>query len=141
MRRLFLAVGLALASFAALAQTASPNLNDQQLLSSDTTFQARARESFIGFCVSTVLPASLTSTPFQREREHFCSQVLASPDSYKIILAELAATNALVVGDATVSGTVSLATATSTANQAALVTDVHLNNALSAAFNILLTIP
>ena len=30
MRRLFLAVGLALASFAALAQTASPNLNDQR---------------------------------------------------------------------------------------------------------------
>ena len=124
----------------ALGQTASPNLNDQQVLSSDPTFQNRVRESLINYCanvVSTETITGLTGTMpvhLHQLRVTYCALVLATPDSYKTIFADAAAANSTVIGDATQAGTVPL-TSTNVAAQATKVLDTDLNNAVSAVLN------
>jgi hypothetical protein len=57
-----------------------------------------------------------------------------APDAYKVLFANTVATDANVSGDATVAGTVPLTTG-NVATQAALVTDAHIDNAISSQFN------
>jgi hypothetical protein len=119
------------------AATQSPNLSDQQFLASDATFQSRALQSFVGFCVSTVLTESAT-TALHRQRVQFCQAVMGTvngPANFKINIAEVAASNATVVSDATAGGGTPLTTG-NVATQAPLVVDTDLNNAIAAAFNI-----
>lgn len=138
MKRLL--VALLLWPALALAQTASPNLNDQQVLSSDPTFQNRVRESLVNYCanvVSTETITGLTGTmPFHLHqlRAVYCAQVLAAPDNFKGIFADAASANSTVIGDATQAGTVPL-TSTNVAAQATKVLDADLNNAVSAVLN------
>lgn len=128
----------------ALGQTASPNLNDQQVLSSDPTFQNRVRESLLSFC-STVSGETITGltgtmpTHLHLLRANFCNTVVMSPDNYKVLFADMAASNATVIGDATQAGTVPL-TGTNVAAQATKVLDTDLNNAVAAVLNVFLVV-
>lgn len=143
---LLLGILLALSPSCVWAQTASPNLNDQQLLASDPTYQNRVRESLISYCIfidgETVLNGLNGLSPFELhiKRVNYCAAVMGNPDNYKQIFAEASATNGTVIGDATQSGSVSL-TSANVATQATKVLDPDLNNAVSSVFNTFLTVP
>jgi hypothetical protein len=140
-------IALALLSLtvAAIAQTASPNLNDQQVLAADPTFQNRIRESLISTCASisseavTGLSGSMP-VALHLKRANYCSLILAAPDSFKQIFADAVATNTTVINDATQTGTVPL-TSTNAAAQATKVLDADVANALSSVFNGFLSVP
>lgn len=104
--------------------------SDQQFLAADPTFQNRVRQSLLNACIAVKAESPIT-TPFHREREAFCVGVITAPDSFKVIVAQSVATNASVIGDATQAGTVALSGANAAA-QAALVTDAHLDSAISS---------
>jgi hypothetical protein len=65
---------------------------------------------------------------------------LQQPDSYKTMFSMSVATDLNCINDATASGTVTL-TAGNTAAQAALVTDAHIDTAISGQYNAFLTLP
>lgn len=106
--------------------------SDQQFLAADPTFQNRVRQSLINACIA--IKNEAITTAFHRERETYVVQVMANPDSFKIIWAQAVATNTAVIADATQNGTVVL-TGTNAQTQAALVTDAHIDTAISSDFN------
>lgn len=106
--------------------------NDRYTLSTDAVFQNRVMTSMIAASVSITTEA--WTTPFHRERQTQAVQILNSPQTYKPLVASAVATDASVIGDATQGGTVAL-TAGNVATQAALVTDTHIDNAVSGQFN------
>ncbi len=106
--------------------------NDKALLAADPSFQSRVRQSLIAACVSIKNEAA--STAFHRERETFLVGVMNSPESYKTLFSNAVANDASVISDATAAGTVVL-TGANTSTQAALVTDAHIDTAVSSAFN------
>lgn len=122
-----------------MAATPSPNYGDQQLLASDSTFQNRVRQSLIAAC-NAIKTESPTAVAFHRERETFLVAVMNQPDVYKLIFTQIVATNASVIGDATVGGTISL-TSGNVAAQAVLVTDPHIDSAISGSYNSLFRTP
>ena len=122
-----------------MAATPSPNYNDKQILASDATFQNRVRQSMISACVA-IKSESPTTTPFHRERETFIVLVMNQPDAYKILFTQAVATDANIIGDATQAGTVPL-TAGNVAAQAILVTDAHIDAAISSQFNTFFRTP
>jgi hypothetical protein len=107
--------------------------SDQQFLAADPTFQNRVRQSLIAAC-QAIKSENAQTVPFHRERETFLVAVTNQPDLFKLIFAQAAATNASVIGDATQAGTVVL-TGANAAAQAALVTDAHIDTAISSDFN------
>ena len=106
--------------------------SDQQFLSADPVFQNRVRQSLIAACVA--IKSEAVTTAFHRERETYLTQVMSSPDSFKLVWAQSVATNATVIADATTGGTVVL-DGTNAAAKAALVTDAHIDTAVSSNFN------
>jgi hypothetical protein len=116
-----------------MAATPSPNFNDSQLLSGDPTFQNRCRQALIATCLSIKQEDPMT-VPFHRERETFVAAVMNAPDSYKELIAMAVAGGITVVNDATQNGTVPL-TAGNVATQQMLVTDQHINQAITNGFN------
>lgn len=106
--------------------------NDQQLLAADTTLQNRVRQSLVKACIS--IKNEGNAVAFHRERETFVVLVMNSSDNYKTIVSQAVATDASVISDATVAGTVTL-TSGNAAAQAALVTDAHIDAAISGQFN------
>lgn len=106
--------------------------SDMFLLSNDGTFQNRVRSSLAAACVSIINEARTTA--FHRERETYAVSVLNSPDTFKALFAITAATDAAVIGGATVGGTVVL-TAGNVATQQASATDTQIDNAISGQFN------
>ena len=116
-----------------MAATPSPNYSDKQLLSGDPTFQNRVRQAMIAACIN-IKSESPTTVPFHRERETFIVGVMSQPDVFKVLFAQSVATDASVIGDATVGGTVPLTTG-NVATQAALVTDPHIDTAIAGQFN------
>jgi hypothetical protein len=107
--------------------------NDKQILSGDATFQNRVRQSMIAACVAIKAESPIT-TPFHRERETFLVAVMNAPDTYKLLFAQAVANDASVISDATAAGTVAL-TGANVVAQAALVTDAHMDTAISGQFN------
>lgn len=107
--------------------------NDQQFLASDPTFQNRVRQSMIAACnaIKTENPSTVV---FHRERETFLVAVMNQPDVFKLVFTQSVVTNAAVIADATASGTVVLSGANAP-GQAALVTDAHIDAAISSNFN------
>jgi hypothetical protein len=122
-----------------MAATPSPNYADQTLLASDVTFQNRVRQSLLkaGGAIKSESPVT---TPFHRERETFLVAASNQPDVFKITVAQSVVTDAGVIGDATVGGTVPL-TSGNVAAQAALVTDAHLDTAISSLYNTFFRTP
>src|SRR5258706_6689549 len=106
MRKLALSfLFLAIATVAS-AQTASPNLNDQQTLAADPTFQVRVRQSLVSTCASISSEAitGLSGTmpvALHLKRANYCSLILAAPDSFKQIFADAIAANSTVINEAT----------------------------------------
>jgi hypothetical protein len=86
----------------------------------------------IAACIS--IKNEAVTVAFHRERETFVVACTNQPDTFKLIFAQSVATNASVIGDATVGGTVPL-TSGNAATQAALVTDAHVDAAISSNFN------
>jgi hypothetical protein len=106
--------------------------SDQQFLAADPTFQNRVRQSLVAQCIN--IKSEAVTVAFHRERETYVAAVMNSPDSFKLIFAQAVAANASVIADATAAGTVVLSAANAAA-QAALVTDVHIDTAISGDFN------
>jgi hypothetical protein len=121
-----------------MAATPSPNYSDQQLLSSDATFQNRVRQSLLTACAA--IKSEAVTTAFHRERETYVQGVMNAADSYKLIFAQAVATNSSVISDATVAGATPL-TSGNVATQAALVTDPHIDTAVSSLFNAFFRTP
>ena len=115
-----------------MAATPSPNYNDQQILASDVTFQNRVRQSLVSACAS--IKNEAVTVAFHREREVYLVAVINQPDLFKVLFANAVATNALVIGDATVAGATPLTTG-NVATQAVLVTDAHIDTAIASVFN------
>lgn len=140
----FAAFALALSIGAALA---AASRNDSAVLSTDATFENRVRESVVATCfnISSEAITGLSGTmpiALHLKRANYCQTVLASPDSFKQIFADAVATDANVLADATQGGTVVLTSGPgNVATQAALVTDAHIDTAVSSQFNGFLTVP
>ena len=115
--------------------------NDRYMLSMDTTFQHRVQSSLITTCISIANEG--WTVPFHRERAIFAMQVLASPtgtQNWVQLFSNAVATDTNCISDATQAGTVAL-TAGNVAAQAALVTDTHIDTAISAEFNAFIRTP
>jgi hypothetical protein len=112
--------------------------SDKQILSTDPTYQNRVRQALVGAIIS--IKNEGTTVAYHRERETYGVQVMANPDNYKVIWAQAVSDDANVIGDATQGGTVVL-TAANVAAQAALVTDAHLDAAISSDFNTFFRTP
>ena len=106
--------------------------SDQNMLSTDAGFTGRVRASMIAAAIS-ITTAAWTEA-FHRERQTYAVAILNAPDTYKTLFANSVATDANVISDATAAGTVVL-TSGNVAAQAALVTDAHIDNAISGQFN------
>lgn len=110
----------------------SASRSDQNLLSGDAGFIGRVRASLVSTAVAITTEARTVA--FHRERETYAVAVLNAPDTFKTLFANSAATDTSVISDATAAGTVVL-TAGNVATQAALVTDAHIDAAISGQFN------
>jgi hypothetical protein len=109
--------------------------SDMFLLSQEPTFQNRVQASLVSACIA--ISNEGWSIPFHRERADFCNRVLLGPSTtpnYVALFSNAVATDTSVIGDATQAGTVALTTG-NRASQAALVTDSHIDSAVSSMFN------
>lgn len=110
-------------------------LNDEYQLSQDPTFQNRVQASVLAACVAIANEG--WAVAFHRERATFSAQILSATSGqgpYITLFANSVATDPTCISDATQAGTVPL-TPSNRAAQAALVTDAHINAAVSAQFN------
>jgi hypothetical protein len=112
--------------------------NDKYQLSQDATFQNRVRTSLVAACISIYNEG--WGVAFHRERQTFATAVMNAPDAFKALVANGVATDTNVINDATATGTVAL-TAGNVATQAALVTDAHIDAAISGQFNTFFRTP
>ena len=107
---------------------------DQVNLAADPTFQNRVRQSMISAAIS-VSNEGWSGGLIHQVRRQQCRTILNDTlDNLKIIYARAVATDATVIADATVGGTVAV-TGGNAAAQQALVTDAHIDNAISGQFN------
>jgi hypothetical protein len=109
--------------------------NDSFQLSQDSVFQNRVQAALLSACVA--ISNEGWTIAFHRERSQFCSQILANTNSninYVILFTNAVATDSNILSDATQAGTVVL-TPANRAAQAALVTDAHIDTAISSMFN------
>src|SRR5262245_17030070 len=105
---------------------------DQAVLATDPTFLGRVQESMISAAIAVSNEA--ITTAFHRERATLAKAIMNNPASEAALFVKSVATDANVISDATVAGTVPL-TAGNVAAQAALVTDAHLDAAVSGQYN------
>jgi len=106
--------------------------NDKYQLSQDSGFKNRVRVSLIAACIAIANEG--WNAVFHEQRMRQAQRILNAPDSYVPLFANSVATDTSVINDATATGTVALTTG-NVATQAALVTDAHIDNAISAQFN------
>lgn len=116
--------------------------SDEFILSGDTTFQGRVQASLLAACVAIANEG--WTTAFHRERARFVSIILQATSNpqtnYVQLFTNSVSTDPTVIADATQGGTVVLTTANRAA-QAALVTDAHIDSAVSAQFNCFIVVP
>lgn len=115
--------------------------NDRYQLAQDATFQNRVQAALLSACVSIANEG--WAVAFHRERASFVSQILSNTNvniNYPIMFTNAVSTDSTVISDATQAGTVSLTTGNRAA-QAALVTDAHIDAAISAEFNAFIRVP
>jgi hypothetical protein len=112
--------------------------SDMYLLSQDPTFQNRVQASMLAAAIAIANEGY--AVIFHAARASFAVGVLISPRgvsgglNYTILFTNTVATDANVIADATVGGTVALTT-NNAVTQAALVTDAHIDAAVSAQWN------
>lgn len=109
--------------------------NDKYHISQEPTFQNRVQASLVAACIAIANEG--WTVAFHRERSTFATMILQGPTTpinYVQLFANAVATDATVASDATQGGTVAL-TAGNRAAQSALVTDAHIDSAISSQFN------
>jgi hypothetical protein len=106
--------------------------SDSYILSTDSTFRNRVQAALIAAAVSIWNEAG--NTAFHVPRVRYAAQIMNSPATYAPLFTNAVATDAACLADATQGGTVALASG-NVAAQAALVTDAHIDNAISAQYN------
>jgi hypothetical protein len=112
--------------------------SDSAQLAQDPIFQGRVGAALYVYC--QVAATEAWTIPFHRERALFVSQVFQTTlnaqgiNPWTFIFTNSVSTDATVVSDATVNGTVPL-TSANRAAQALLVTDTHISNAVASQFN------
>src|SRR5262249_20276129 len=106
---------------------------DQAVLSTDSTFLSRVQESMLAAAIAVSTENPLT-TVAAKSRRALAKEIINSPGTFAALFVKTVATDANVIADATVGGTVPL-TAANVAAQAALVTDAHLDAAVSGQYN------
>lgn len=112
--------------------------SDRFQLSQDVGFQSRVQAALAAACVNIANEG--WAIAFHRERASFAVQILNGAQNFTILFANTVSTDTSVIGDATQAGTVAL-TSGNRAAQALLVTDVHIDNAISAEFNAYIRVP
>lgn len=112
--------------------------SDQFILATHVPFQNRVRSSMVFTAIAITTEA--WTVAFHRERQTYAVAILNSPDAFMPLFANAIATDSLVIADATTGGTVVLTGANIT-TQAALVTDAHIDAALSGQFNSFFRVP
>ena len=114
--------------------------SDQYQLSQDTGFQHRVQASLIAACIS-ISNEAWSST--HRSRQNLVVSILQSPTGANMnwvqLFSNAAASDTNVIADATVGGTVVL-TSGNISTQSLLVSDAHIDAAISSVFNSFLTI-
>jgi len=106
--------------------------NDSFVLSTDGNFRNRVRTSLVAAAIAITNEG--WAAVFHEQRMRLAVRILNSPDAFAPLFANGVATDALVIADATAGGTLAL-TAVNVAAQAALVTDAHIDSALSGQYN------
>lgn len=109
--------------------------SDKYQISQEPTFQNRVQASLVAACIAIANEG--WTVPFHRERSVFATAILqgpTSPTNYVQLFSNAVATDATVAGDATQGGTVAV-TANNRIAQTALVTDAHIDSAISSQFN------
>src|SRR6266567_258280 len=133
---------------AALAATATPyvaaatgplrsnavgdaKLNDETVLAGDSGFQGRCRAAMIEQAIAVGFESSTNADHVVRLE--FAIEALVNPETAKLKVANATATDASVIADATVLGTVPL-TGANVAAQALLVTDAHIRSSVTGSW-------
>lgn len=106
--------------------------SDKHFLASDATFQNRVRMALVGTAVAVATEGDTAS--FHSRRRPFAIAIMNAPDDYKLRFTTAVATDTTVIDAATGNGATVIDAANAAARQA-LVTDVQINNAISARFN------
>lgn len=106
--------------------------NDEFVLSTDSGFRNRVRTSLIAAAIAITNEG--WAALFHEQRMRYAVGILNAPDSFSPLFANGVATDAAVIADATQGGTLAL-TAANVAAQAALVTDAHIDAAVSGQYN------
>ena len=105
--------------------------SDMSFLAADVNFSARVGSALWQQCVNI---ANEAWSNVHSARKQYVVQILNNPTMYKPFFINVVSVDTSVIADATVAGTVAVTAANAPA-QGALVTDVHIANAISAAFN------
>src|SRR5215468_6391352 len=116
--------------------------SDSYVLGNDVLFQHRIQASLLAACIS-IQTENFQTTVFHRERSNYVVSILSSMTAFNDAVQRHSfgvATDAAVLSDATVSGTVVLTVANADAQQA-LATDAHIDAAVSGQFNTFFKTP
>lgn len=115
--------------------------SDSFQLSQDSTFQGRVQQALVAACISIANEGNTVA--FHRERARYVVQILSSTNALSAgmtLFTNSVSTDATCLSDATQAGTVVL-TSGNRAAQAALVTDAHIDSAISSQFNAFILEP
>jgi len=110
------------------------SLADESLLATDATFQSRVRAAMLETALAVAFESPTTAN--HQNRLGYAVVCMNNPDGQKLFLAGTVATDASVISDATVVGTVVLILS-NLAAQAALVTDAHIRTAVNGSWSVL----
>src|SRR5215472_5785684 len=116
--------------------------SDSFILGNDALFQHRVQSSLLAAAIA-IQTENFQTTEFHRERGNYVVQILSSMSSFNDAVLRHSfgvATDSAVLADATVAGTVVLTGANVDAQQA-LVTDAHIDTAVSNQFNTFFKTP
>jgi hypothetical protein len=110
--------------------------NDSYQLSQSAGFQTRVFQSVLTFCVEVSQSEQANTTPFHRERFRYAQTILTTSTQTALQqqFASGVSTDANCLSDATQNGTVAL-TPANRDTQGGLVTDAHIDAAVSSQFN------
>ena len=115
--------------------------NDSYQLAQDVVFQHRVQSSLLAAAISIANEG--WAVPFHRERSMYVSNFLSVKSTQTdmvLLFTNTVATDASVLADATVGGTIAL-TGANVAAQALLITDAHIDTAIAAQFNAFIREP
>lgn len=120
------------------------SFSDANQLAQDPVFQGRVGAGLFTFC--QVVGTEGWTVPFHRERAQFAVNIFNATlnaqgvNPYSLQFANSVSSDANVLADATVSGTVPI-TSGNRFTQAVLVTDTHISNAIASQYNSYIRVP